>query len=87
MKINEFVNEDNIILIKKINELIYFDEKWMFPEYNLNGYLERTMGRKIPKEFNELAQLIVKKFNDENIPVDCDFDAEYDRIYKSITKL
>jgi Ni,Fe-hydrogenase I large subunit len=38
MKINELLTNDNK-LIEKIEELIYFDEIWKFPEYNLKEYL------------------------------------------------
>jgi hypothetical protein len=58
MKINEFVGNENL---KKIEELIYFDEVWMFPEYNLNEYLGLS-----DIEFNKMmdySKLVIDKFN------------------------
>ena len=61
MKIYEFLNNDETI--NKIDELIYFDEKWIFPEYNLKEYLEIDDF----ESFYKLAKKIVNELNSRNI--------------------
>lgn len=68
MKIYEFLNNDETI--NKIDELIYFDEKWIFPEYNLKEYLEIDDF----ESFYKLAKRIVNELNSRNIDPD-----EYDK--------
>jgi hypothetical protein len=68
MKIYEFLNNDETI--NKIDELIYFDEKWIFPEYNLKEYLEIDDF----ESFYKLAKKIVNELNSRNIDPD-----EYDK--------
>ena len=68
MKIYEFLNNDETI--NKIDELIYFDEKWTFPEYNLKEYLEIDDF----ESFYKLAKKIVNELNSRNIDPD-----EYDK--------
>jgi hypothetical protein len=68
MKIYEFLNNDETI--NKIDELIYFDEKWIFPEYNLKEYLEIDDF----ESFYKLAKIIVNELNSRNIDPD-----EYDK--------
>jgi hypothetical protein len=56
--------------LNKIDELIYFDEKWIFPEYNLKEYLEIDDF----ESFYKLAKKIVNELNSRNIDPD-----EYDK--------
>jgi hypothetical protein len=57
MKYNNF--------LKKIEEIIYFDVEWKFPEYNLNNYLE--FDKNLFDEFVKISKLIVNDFNKRNI--------------------
>lgn len=61
--INEFLN-NKYQYIDIIERFIFFEDMWMFPDKNsLNNFLDD----KLPDEYFNLANNIVKKMNDRNI--------------------
>lgn len=52
--------------ISLIEELIYFDECWKFPEYNIKEYLESDRTN-LPDNFFEISIKIVEQLNDNNV--------------------
>lgn len=66
MKLYEFLNNESDFLVQKMEELIYFDEKWMFPEYNVMEHLQSDLF-KISSDFIDIANKVVNEFNNRNI--------------------
>jgi len=61
--INEFVNNNDFS--EKIEELIYFDESWKFPEYNLNTHLDILENEYV--ELINISRKVVSELNKQNI--------------------
>jgi hypothetical protein len=61
MKLYEFLN--NAETLNTIEGLIYFDNKWMFPEYNLREFMNIDNF----EFFNKLAKKIVDELNKRKI--------------------
>jgi hypothetical protein len=79
-KINEFVISNDFS--EKIEELIYFDEFWKFPEYNLNNHLNL-----LENEYNELiiiSKKVIDKLNNQNIDPNSYTKDIFFKILKSI---
>lgn len=86
MKLYEFINNNDFLLVK-LKQLIYFDEKWMFPNTNIvNSFLSKSLKTDIPKQFNVLSKKIVDELNKRNIPPS-KFNINFDLILKEITKI
>lgn len=86
MKLYEFITNNDVLLIK-LRQLIYFDEKWMFPNINIvNSFLSKSLKTDIPKQFNVLSEKVVNELNERNISPS-DFSVNFDIIIKEITKI
>ena len=72
------ISEANYISL--IEELIYFDEEWKFPEYNIKEYLESD-GTKLPNNFFEISIKIVEQLNKNKVNTK-NFKNEFYKIIK-----
>lgn len=81
MKIFEFVNDSNY-LIDKMEELIYFDEKWMFPQYNIIEFLE--VDSEVPNDFIKIGNKIVNELNRQNVDPDKYEKSDFFNILESL---
>jgi|688.fasta_scaffold670881_1 hypothetical protein len=72
----EFINIDMSYLIK-LKELIFFDEIWKFPEYNIIEYLNTFDN--IPSNFYDIALKVVNILNEKCVNLE-NFDVEFNKI-------
>ena len=72
----EFINIDMSYLIK-LKELIFFDEIWKFPEYNIMEYLNTFDN--IPSNFYDIALKVVNILNEKCVNLE-NFDVEFNKI-------
>jgi hypothetical protein len=84
MKLYEFISNNDVLLIK-LRQLIYFDEKWMFPNTDIvNSFLTKSLKTDIPKQFNVLSKKVVDELNKRDIHPS-DFSSNFDIIIKEFT--
>jgi hypothetical protein len=79
MRLYEFVN-NNSELLELIKDLIYFDEKWMFPKHNIKEFLESDYN--ITDEFFIFSEKVVNELNSNKVDV-YDFENSFKNIIKT----
>lgn len=80
MKLYEFVN-NNSELLELIKDLIYFDEKWMFPQYNIKEFLKHDYN--ITDDFLFFSEKLVNELNNNKVDIN-DFEKSFKRIIKEL---
>lgn len=84
-KIYEFI-ENKDVLMKELEDIIYFDEKWMIPGDNIYDFISRRSKITIPDDFKKLASDVVYELNNKKIHPH-KFLSGYNSIIKKLTIL
>ena len=79
MKILEFLNNNsNNSIVNEIKMLIFYDQKWMFPEIGLD-IIRDSLEIEIEPNIKNLIEHIVFEMNNRNISPE-NWESEFDKI-------
>lgn len=79
MKIVEFLNNNsNNSIVNEIKMLIFYDQKWMFPEIGLD-IIRDSLEIEIEPNIKNLIEHIVFEMNNRNISPE-NWESEFDKI-------